>query len=105
MKLMDMQVSGSVARVRVTVHFTTDDPNATATVTVKYKLYKEIKPKNKPPEFANFLIYFETIDRGFNAPDITYEQKDPLLKPLTASCICFKSNYSINFRFHCSIII
>jgi hypothetical protein len=76
---------GSVARVRVTVHFTTDDPNATATVTVKYKLYKEIKPKNKPPEFANFLIYFETIDRGFNAPDITYQQKDPLLKPLTAS--------------------
>jgi hypothetical protein len=77
--------SGSVARVRVTVHFTTDDPNATATVNVKYKLYREIKPKNKPPEFANFLIYFETIDRGFVAPDITYEQKDPLLKPLTTS--------------------
>jgi hypothetical protein len=75
--------SGSVARVRVTVHFITDDPNATATVNVKYKLYREIKPKNKPPEFANFKIYFETIDRGFNAPDITYQQKDPILKPLT----------------------
>jgi hypothetical protein len=74
---------GSVARVRVTVHFTTDDPNATATINVKYKLYKEVKPKNKPPEFANFLIYFETIDREFNAPDVTYQQKDPILKPLT----------------------
>ena len=75
--------SGSVARVRITIHFTTDDPNATATVNVKYKLYREIKPNNKPPEFANFLIYFETIDRGFNAPDITYQQKDPILNELT----------------------
>ncbi|MEM2583885.1 MAG: hypothetical protein QW519_06015, partial [Candidatus Thermoplasmatota archaeon] len=74
---------GSVARVRVTVHFTTDDPNATATITVKYKEYREIYPSNLPPEFANFLINFETIDRGFNAPDITYQQKDPILKPYT----------------------
>ncbi|MEM2178231.1 MAG: hypothetical protein QW272_05365, partial [Candidatus Methanomethylicaceae archaeon] len=74
---------GNPARVRVTVHFTTDDPNATATITVKYKEYREIYPSNLPPEFANFLINFETIDRGFEAPDITYNQKDPILKPYT----------------------
>ncbi|MFH7859947.1 MAG: hypothetical protein QXR03_03005, partial [Candidatus Aenigmatarchaeota archaeon] len=96
---------GNPARVRVTVHFTTDDPNATATITVKYKEYREIYPSNKPPEYANFLINFETIDRGFEAPDITYQQKDKILKPYTNFIFSINPIIPLIFDFFIPLII